>query len=424
MSDDEQLEELIRSRNESGRLNLRSEIVGLDEKIYAGRATSRKEMFEQPSTHSFPEDDEDDIEEHSEDGNEMDENIPSDEGSDVSSDEGSGGDGSDIDSGTSNPDLSIPEYEQLGDQLKDIEQQHSTIRVPSASDRELEMQKAAAVRSQQTLTDTFLDFRIRLQRVVDLGNRFPQKGMFEAFQQDEEVKEKLCGCTEAVVEVMNSLAAVQREMFQKNSETAHLTQQSQLFCSLSSDAQMTWKSLQTVQHKMFEWIDPVVDKWNQRTKINTATTASLKVIDQSTISQIRTILSDRERLIKRTQMKRKRYHVIGKIDQEEEAAATATEQFDEEIFDDGDFYQLQLRDLIESGMSGAIEGDAVTSLALARQLAMAQKKLLKKRRKVDTKASKGRKLSFAVQPKLQNFMFAQQVELPSITDELFRNIFK
>ena len=51
-------------------------------------------------------------------------------------------------------------------------------------------------------------------------------------------------------------------------------------------------------------------------------------------------------------------------------------------------------------------------------------KLKKTKRAVDTKASKGRKLRFVVQPKLQNFMFPVSGVAPEIdTGEFFNSLF-
>ena len=45
-------------------------------------------------------------------------------------------------------------------------------------------------------------------------------------------------------------------------------------------------------------------------------------------------------------------------------------------------------------------------------------------RVVDTKASKGRKLRFDIQPKLVNFMFPVPDSQPSFAASLFENLFK
>lgn len=68
---------------------------------------------------------------------------------------------------------------------------------------------------------------------------------------------------------------------------------------------------------------------------------------------------------------------------------------DPEVFDDLDFYQQLLRDVIK--MRG---GDGGEQDWMAQQ----RERKAKRKLKVDTKASKGRKLRYEVHPKLQNFM--------------------
>lgn len=67
------------------------------------------------------------------------------------------------------------------------------------------------------------------------------------------------------------------------------------------------------------------------------------------LGQIRQILTDKERLIKRTQLKRSAYKILGKFSEESEKAEegnveneedfnTHLKDYDTEIFDDDDFY--------------------------------------------------------------------------------------
>lgn len=74
-----------------------------------------------------------------------------------------------------------------------------------------------------------------------------------------------------------------------------------------------------------------------------------------------------------------------------------------DIFDDTDFYQSLLRDVIDarSGSNGVTAGlEGITA-----DWRSAQQQRKKARQKtIDTRASKGRKLRFEVHEKLQNFM--------------------
>ena len=115
-------------------------------------------------------------------------------------------------------------------------------------------------------------------------------------------------------------------------------------------------------------------------------------------------LLEREKLIARTRT----WRGTGKrLDfATESSSANPAETLDssnEDVFDDTDFYQALLRDVIDarSGSGGAGAGlDGITADWRATQ--KARKKARQKT--VDTRATKGRKLRFEVHEKLQHFM--------------------
>lgn len=116
------------------------------------------------------------------------------------------------------------------------------------------------------------------------------------------------------------------------------------------------------------------------------------------MSQIENAMADKEGLIKRTQLSRSEYKVIGKVnvvvDPEQEELDTGKKPdrhlntYDVEIFDDQDFYQQQLRELIESRM---VDTDDPMAIGM-RWAARKQTEQKKKKKVVDRKSSKGRQL--------------------------------
>ena len=106
--------------------------------------------------------------------------------------------------------------------------------------------------------------------------------------------------------------------------------------------------------------------------------------------------SDGTKLLDRTRKRKDKHTRIGQPqgeDEDEEA-----ERADTELFDDTDYYQQLLRDVIAArGGSDGLGGE--------QQWQLQQRERKAKRKKtVDTKASKGRKLRYEVHAKLQNFM--------------------
>ena len=109
---------------------------------------------------------------------------------------------------------------------------------------------------------------------------------------------------------------------------------------------------------------------------------------------------DGTKLLDRTQKRKDKHTRIGRglpalID---DGQAVGEDQATVNIFDDTDYYQQLLRDVI-AGRGGS-DGQGGEAQWLIQQ----RERKAKRRKAVDTKASKGRKLRYEVHPKLQNFM--------------------
>ena len=88
------------------------------------------------------------------------------------------------------------------------------------------------------------------------------------------------------------------------------------------------------------------------------------------------------------------------------------------VFDDTDFYQQLLRDIIESRGAG-LNGEEAEPEWIRRQKAHKAKR----KKTVDVKASKGRKLRYQVHEKLQNFMVPIAVAKGAWHDEQIDELF-
>lgn len=168
-----------------------------------------------------------------------------------------------------------------------------------------------------------------------------------------------------------------------------------------------------------------ISKWSD--KVSSATSAlgsqnKFKALGpQNTLRQIESILSqDMERLVERSRIRRgasgKAIKVVGRDGAHEPVAGE--KDASAEVFDDTDFYQALLRDVVDvgHGIGGAAGGPG--SYANFNNVSR------KKAAGVDPKASKGRKLRYHVHEKLQNFM----APIPMISwekeqiDELFKGL--
>uniref|UniRef100_A0A4X2L099 Apoptosis antagonizing transcription factor n=1 Tax=Vombatus ursinus TaxID=29139 RepID=A0A4X2L099_VOMUR len=182
-----------------------------------------------------------------------------------------------------------------------------------------------------------------------------------------------------------------------------------------------------------------LQKWHDKTRLASGKLGKgFGAFERSVLTQIDHILMDKERLLRRTQMKRSVYRVLGRAEPVAELvpeslpgqpeilpevpANAHLKDLDEEIFDDDDFYHQLLRELIERKTSSLDPNDQV---AMGRQWLAIQKLRSKIHKKVDRKASKGRKLRYHVLSKLLSFM--APIDHTTMNDdartELYRSLF-
>ena len=97
-----------------------------------------------------------------------------------------------------------------------------------------------------------------------------------------------------------------------------------------------------------KWKHEVLEDWNDRTRVVGSKKNDFAGFETSVTRQIEHILSDKARLIKRTQLKRSAgCPILGQADKDSD--------YNEEIFDDDDFYHQLLRELIERKTSGVTD---------------------------------------------------------------------
>ncbi|CAI5516382.1 unnamed protein product [Closterium sp. Naga37s-1] len=103
-------------------------------------------------------------------------------------------------------------------------------------------------------------------------------------------------------------------------------------------------------------------------------------------------------------------------EQEEQQAEQGGEhsEWDMDSYDDTEFYQQLLREFLDSSH---LEELGIASQQVVRRLRGSKGKA------VDRRASKGRKVRYALMPALVNFMAAEPVQLPPVVERLFGNLF-
>ncbi|TRZ14110.1 hypothetical protein HGM15179_012959 [Zosterops borbonicus] len=330
-----------------------------------------------------------------------------------------------------------------------------------------EVEKGKAVRNQLALWDQLMEGRIKMQKVLLTANRLPQPDTYPSFRKEggqdfDNAVENCCKTLEALLKV---LVELQDELLYQYPGTRHLVDgkqaknESEDEIPSSSDeepvekAQEKRRSLPKRKLKFEEYPEFIakrykdfrtyrnstLQKWHDKTKLATGKMGKgFGAFECSVLAQIDHVLLDRERLLRRTQTRRSLYTVLGKQEQQPAPAPQPgpdnsevlpasdsnrhLKDIDEEIFDDDDFYHQLLRELIERKTTSLDPNDQV---AMGRQWLAIQKLRSKIKKKVDRKASKGRRIRYHVHSKLVSFM--APIDHCTMNDdartELYRSLF-
>lgn len=185
-------------------------------------------------------------------------------------------------------------------------------------------------------------------------------------------------------------------------------------------SEQLWDQLSAQYEALAPVRDSALDKWHSRTILSSGSAAlrsTLRALNQSVSAQVAAMMRDPAKIIRRTQLTlstRPKQLCAATVQQEAEAVdeedLVDQEARDPDTFDDGEFYQQLLKEFLErSGASGAGLAAGVKSA--------------KKRKVVDRRASKGRKIRYQVQEKLVNFMAPVFAEPPQFAEQLFASLF-
>ena len=264
--------------------------------------------------------------------------------------------------------------------------------------------KGQAVTAQLSTWDKLLEQRILLQKMATKVNTFPQN--LDAFVDEDDPEH---------VKLVNKANKALSSLMMKSVQLKNCLERKGV-----EDSKAMKRSLSD----MSDWLETDFEEgeprrkerilmWNDRTQ----RLGSMGAMNTPALEQIEQITSNMARLVKRTQVVRVECSVLG----QEREEADGQQQEDKNIFDDSDFYHHLLRELIEKKTSSSSEaGEA------GKHWLHIQKLRSKLKKKVDTRASKGRKVRYDVHTKLVNFMAPLRLanQMPDkARQELFSSLF-
>lgn len=304
-----------------------------------------------------------------------------------------------------------------------------------------DIEKGSAIKNQLHIWDFLLECRMKFQKSLTAANQLPKHDNLKKFREQggEDFQNLLLQNQKSFQHLLNSFMNLQEVLLKRNDEFKQTTLKHKL--PTSDDDEITSESdvekeneeeseppLKSKKkrrklsdfsteiderHKQMEkFRNETIQKWNDKTRLGHISNKDFHGFEQSTLKQIEHVLQDKQRLIKRTQVKRSNYHILGQNDEEEspnkvlktdESENQVTNEKErkicKEIFDDDDFYVQLLNELVKR------KGNDITDpLQLGKQWVQLQKARSKVKKDIDRRASKGRKIRYVIHPKLVNFM--------------------
>uniref|UniRef100_W8B8F2 Protein AATF-like n=1 Tax=Ceratitis capitata TaxID=7213 RepID=W8B8F2_CERCA len=298
--------------------------------------------------------------------------------------------------------------------------------------RQVEIQKGQCVQNQLQIWERLLEARISTQKIISKSNQLPAPETLKAQQQENEKLEKVSGeSVKNVSKLLSSLLQLQSALSQQFSEQRNALKKSLKRAvpklDTENDSPVPIKRFAEHIDAHFQEFKPyrnvVLLKWDDRTKLLTPGAGAKKkslTEDYDIIRKIENTLQNRTTLIEKSQTIKDGDddNVENVLDDNGEVVHKLKRNV--ELYDDSDFYHQQLRELIEYKTNTSVSASEVTQ-----QYMELQKLRQKMKKKVDTRASKGRKLRYTVHNKLINFMAPDDTSTwtEESKDELYRSLF-
>ena len=264
--------------------------------------------------------------------------------------------------------------------------------------------KSQAVTSQLACWDKLLEQRIMLQKMLTKVNTFPLDVDSFVDQDDPEHVKLVNKANKSLSSLLLKSVQLKHCIDRKGIEETKIMKR-----KLEDMSDWLEQDHEQGENKRRERIE----MWSDRTQ----RLGSMGSMNTPTLEQIDQIVSNMPRLVKRTKVARVECNILG----EERKEGDEQEQENVNIFDDSDFYHHLLRELIEKKTSSNTESGEV-----GKHWLQIQKLRSKLKKKVDTRASKGRKVRYDIHTKLVNFMAPVRVSEPmadSARQELFSSLF-
>ena len=263
------------------------------------------------------------------------------------------------------------------------------------SSNNADVAKGVAIQQQRKAYDGLLNLRIRLQKALIAANTFPtiENASSTASSEPYEAAE------EAAIKLLNTIGSLRSNLTPSTASRTGEKRKRDL--EVSTPTSKIWAQLQQENDSALKFRHNTLEKWSRKVQsVNVqAPRGGLAANSKTLVSSLQEQLNQPfSRLIKRTRVPRScaPAQAAEKKPLEDDDLSAST------IYDDADFYQLLLKELVDQ-RTVETSSSATAALSVPSVMLTASKEA-KMRKNVDRKASKGRKMRFTVHEKLQNFM--------------------
>lgn len=320
---------------------------------------------------------------------------------------------------------------------KDLDEEEIENELVSIKNNKLEVEKGICVQNQLSIWEKLLEIRIHSQKMLNKANSLPDPNLFNKLSNEREFKDVAQDVQKNTEVLLEKLIETQVTLANQFSEIKKIGLSTRKRAnsrsnddndSSSEPSKKFARSIEDNFGKFRPYRNTVLLKWEDRTNLLGPSSGGAKrkqfADEFDIVRKIDNILMKREEHIAKSQKVKGTYKIFGQVLETENNLNKDTENEEENssthIYDDTDFYHSQLRELIEFKSNVSSEAYDVT-----KQFAELQKLRQKMKKKVDTRASKGRKIRYVVHNKLVNFMAPNDTSdwTDESRNELYRSLF-
>jgi protein AATF/BFR2 len=468
-----------------GKLRMRVGIA-LDDGEYVGKSSSRKAMEgvwagEEEEEEEDMSDEEDEDEGISGD----DEDVSVDDDDELSEEEGVSGDDEEVsvddDDELSEDDPYADEDEDYAYPMtspapvdEDLEEQLAAVRAEEAETNRLLVTKSqncakgVAVRTQNASWERSLRTRIVLQKSLNLAAKMPTPSYLQSLKQlDPDVAPALAKAAAAARQTLDALLRLQASLMECNPAIAHANEldgtlgkrksrgvfaEASRLDLIGKPHDLVWSLTDKMYKEFANFKDQSCDRWHRKAQVSSGKVGdvtgsqkngnnSLTAFDQSLSRQVRSAMRLPDRLVKRSRPpahlapRRLGEPLVGgggggssnpDDPEEKHAEKLLGDSLEDggrvaEVYEDADFYEQALKQFLET--RGGFGSGAGSNRGPSFGVNSVKPTNPKRRKQVDRRASKGRKLRYHVQTPLVNFCAPVDLEVPGWAEKVFTRLF-